>query len=259
MNEKEVLISHCLDIKKQALDNFMITSTNFLSVDERNVILKTEREFSADIDTFYYGGYDESERNVAVYVPKPFDVSDIGEYYRDNPDECPFCLIKISKDRFSKLTHRDYLGSLMGLGIKRETIGDIVVSEESCFVFALKSISDYICENLCKAGRGTLSCEITDLSSFSVSDENTETVFSSVASLRLDNIVASAFNLSRSSASEVIKGGLVYINSIQNFKCDSTVKEKDKIVLRGRGKVILDNVIGESKKGRTHVNLKKFK
>lgn len=259
MDEKEVLISRCLDNKKRAADNFMITSTNFLSVDERNVVLKTHREYSADIDTFYFGGYEDAERTVAVYVPKLFDIKDIAEYFEENPNECPISLLRITKDKFSTLGHRDYLGSIMGLGIKRETVGDIVVSEEHCFVFALRSMSSFICENLSKAGRGTVSCEVVSLSDFSVGTDNSETVFSSVASLRLDSVLSSAFNLSRNSSAEVIRGGLVYVNSVQMFKGDSPVHEKDKIVLRGGGKAVLEEVIGESKKGRIHINLKKYK
>lgn len=259
MDVKEILISRSLDNKKRAADNFMITSTNFLSVDERNIVLKTRREYSADIDTFYFGGYDDAERTVAVYVPKLFDIKDIAEYFNENPDECPVSLIKITKDKFSTLCHRDYLGSLMGLGIKRETIGDIVVGEENCFVFVLKSMSSFICENLSKAGRGTVNCKIVSLSEFSVGKDNSQTVFSSVASLRLDSVLSSAFNLSRNASAEAIKSGFVYVNSIQIFKGDSPVREKDKIVLRGSGKVIIEEVIGESKKGRIHINIKKFK
>ncbi len=259
MEEKDLLISRCLDAKKKALDSFMITSTPFLSVDERSLIGCIEREYNADIRTFYYGGFSEAERTVAIFVPSVFGVEDIGEYFTENCDDSPFCLLKVSKDRFSSLSHRDYLGSLMGLGIKRETVGDIVIGEDYTFIFALKSISRYICENLTKVGRGTVSCEVCPLSDFVYDEGETETVFCSVASLRLDSVVSSAFNLSRTNSSLAVKSGLVYINSQQIMKNDYILKEKDKIVMRGKGKVILDEVIGESKKGRIHINIKKFK
>ncbi len=259
MDEKELLVSRYLDAKKKALDSYMITSTPFMSVDERSLLSCAEREYNADIRTFYYGGFSEAERTVAVFVPDGFGVEDIGEYFKENPDDCSFCLIKISKDRFSTLNHRDYLGSLMGLGIKRETVGDIIVREDCTFVFALKSISRYICENLSKVGRGTVSCEICSVTDFLYDEGETETAFASVASLRLDSVVSSAFNLSRNNSSLAIKSGLVYINSVQIIKNDYLIKEKDKIVLRGKGKVVLEEIIGESKKGRIHINIKKFK
>lgn len=259
MEEKDLLVSRCLDAKKRAFDSFMITSTSFLSVDERSLISCIEREYNSDIRTFYFGGFDEAERTVAVFVPTVFSVEQIGEYFAENPDDCPVCLMKLSKDRFSSLSHRDYLGSLMGLGIKRETVGDIIVGEDFTFIFALKSISRYICENLTKVGRGTVSCEICPLTDFIFDEGETETVFASVASLRLDSVVSSAFNLSRTNSSLTVKSGLVYINSVQILKNDYVLKEKDKIVLRGKGKVVLEEIIGESKKGRIHINIKKFK
>lgn len=259
MDEKEVLISHCLDLKKKASDSFMITCTGFLSVDERSVVSAIQREYASDIDTFYYGGYEDAERTVAVYVPKLFGVTDIDKYFADNTYDNPLSLIKISKDRFSTLSHRDYLGALMGLGIKRETVGDIIVGCDDCFVFSLKNMSNFICENFSKAGRGRVDCEIADLTEFAVGNDNTQTVFSSVASLRLDSVVSSSFNLSRGASSDVIKRGLVYVNSVQLMKGDALLKEGDKIVLRGKGKVVLEKVIGESKKGRIHINLKKYR
>ncbi len=259
MQEKDVLISHCLDNKKKALDNYMITNSNFLSVDEGSFLKNFEREYNADVNTFYFGGYDEAERTVAFFIPSMFNIESIEKYFYENPDDCPFCLIKISKDRFSTLSHRDYLGSIMALGVKRETIGDIIVADDCAYVFALKSVCGYLCENLTKAGRGTLKCEICSINDFSPKETETETVFASVASLRLDNVVSSAFNLSRTNSSLAIKSGLVYINSVQIMKNDFIIKEKDKIVLRGRGKVILDEIIGENKKGRIHINLKKYK
>lgn len=259
MEEKDLLLSRCLDAKKKALDSFMITHTNFISVEERSQLSCIEREYNSDIRTFYYGGFEEAERTVAIFVPAVFGVENIGEYLAENPDDCPFCLVKVSKDRFSSLTHRDYLGSLMGLGIKRETVGDITVRDDFTFIFVLRSVSRYVCENLTKVGRGTVSCELCPLTEFVYDEGETETFFCSVASLRLDSVVSSAFNLSRTNSSSAVKGGLVYINSQQMLKNDYILKENDKIVLRGKGKVVLEEIIGESKKGRIHINIKKFR
>lgn len=259
MDEKELLVSRCLDSKKKALDNYMMTSTFFLSAEERSVAASIEREYNSDIRTFYYGGYSEAERTVAVFVPSVFGVEDIGEYFAENPDDCPFCLIRVSKDRFSALSHRDYLGSLMGLGIKRETIGDITVREDCAFIFTLRGVSRYICENLIKVGRGTVRSEICPLTDYVYDEGETETVFASVASLRLDSVVSSAFNLSRTNSSLAVASGIVYVNSVQILKNDYILRQGDKIVLRGKGKVILEEIIGESKKGRIHINIKKFK
>lgn len=259
MQERELLISRCLDAKKKALDSFMLTSTVFLSTEQIGIAETIRREYISDIDTFYFGGFEQADRKIAVYVPKVFQITDINQYFNESPDDCSICLIKLDKDKFSDLSHRDYLGSLMGLGIKREMIGDIIIKETCAYIFALKSISKFICENLTKVGRGSVSCRPCSVDEFTYFEGETELFFASVASLRLDNVVAAAFKLSRSNSNLAIKNGLVYVNSLQITKNDYSLKADDKIVLRGKGKVILEEIIGETKKGRIHINIKKFK
>lgn len=260
MNEKEILYSHALDKKQLAFENSMITNTNFLSMDERTELLPLEKALNSSVRTFYYGGYEEAERTIAVFVPSFYENSDnIVNYFLENIDENPISLIKVTKDRFSNLAHRDYLGSLMGLGLKREVIGDIIVCEDGCYIFSLKSIAAFICQNLGKAGRGAVSCCICDISELPEPEENIEEVFLSLASLRLDNVVSASFNLSRTVSSEAINKGIVYVNSVRVMKSDMIVKLNDKVVLRGKGKIILSEIIGQNKKGRIHVNIKRYK
>lgn len=258
MTDKEILISKAIDKKKYTFDNSVITYTNFLSVDEKADVVAIERQFNSDVETYYYGGFDNSERTVAVFVPKFYDTDSISDYFESNEDENPLCAVKLVKDRFSKLTHRDYLGSLMGLGIKREMLGDIIITEDGCYVICLKSISKYICENLKKSGRGTVSCEVCSLKDISLPEECFDEIFLSLASLRLDNIVSGGFNLSRGLSAEAIIKGVVFVNSRIAEKPDTPVKQGDKVVLRGKGKIILSEIIGENKKGRIHIKIKKF-
>lgn len=259
MTEKEILFSKVLDKKQYACDNSMITYTNFFSIDEKSDIISTEKVLSADVRTYYFGGYTEAERTVVVFAPKLFEISDINDYFKEYPDENPIALIRAKKDKFSILTHRDYLGALMGLGIKREMIGDVILSGDYCYIFCLRSISQFICKNLTKAGRGTVVCETCDADELPEFDDNSEEVFLSLASLRLDNIVASGFNISRTIACDAINKGIVYVNSARAVKHDMPVSEKDKIVFRGKGKIILSEIIGINKKGRVHITVKKYK
>lgn len=258
MNEKDILISHALDMKEKCADNSLITNTNFMSLEELSTVKASERQFSEYVTTFYYGGYDDAERCIALFVPKFYGVSDIEEYLKENEDENPLCILRLRKDKFTTLSHRDYLGSVMGLGIKREMTGDIKVSDEGADIFCLKSIAPFLCENLKKAGRGSLEGEILPVQRYNSGSEKTVIKFYSVASLRLDNIVSAAFNLSRGTAAEAISKGIVYVNSSQCLKNDFMLKERDKIVLRGKGKVVLYEIIGENKKGRVHINLKRY-
>lgn len=259
MTENEILLSHTAELKVKAEENSMITATNFLTAEQINNIIQLEKRNNKYVSTFYYGGYENAERVMCVFIPAFFDVDDIHNFFLENPDENPLSLIKIKKDPFSNLSHRDYLGSVMGLGIEREMIGDIVVTEGGAFIFCVKRMTGYICENLIKAGRGKIECFKVNVSDFINTDEKAEEIFVSVASLRLDNILSAAFNLSRSSASSYIKQGSVYVNNKQILKSDFTVKEEDKVVLRGKGKSVLKQVKGETKKGRIHLVIKRYK
>lgn len=258
MNEKEILISHAIDKKRQSTDNSMITHTNFLSLDEISVVKTTDREYNEYVDTFYYGGYGDSERQIALYVPKFYDVADIDEFLRENEEDNPLCIVRLKKDKFTTLSHRDYLGAIMGLGLKREMVGDIKVTDTGADVFCLKSSADYICDNLKKSGCGSVSGEILPVDSFSSADDKYELLFTTVSSLRLDGIIAAFFNLSRSTAAETVNKGLVYVNSSQCLKGDYAIKEGDKIVLRGKGKTVLTEIKGTSKKGKLKIEYKRY-
>ena len=258
MNEKEILMSHALDKKRQSTDNSMITHTNFLSLDETSMLKTVEREYNEYVDTFYYGGYSDSERQIALFVPKFYDANDIDNFLSDNEDENPVCIVRLKKDKFNTLSHRDYLGAIMGLGLKREMVGDIKVTDSGADIFCLKSSAEYICDNLKKSGRGSVTGEIMPVSSFNSSDDKYELLFTTVSSLRLDGIIAAFFNLSRSTAAEAVNKGLVYVNSSQCLKGDYNLKEGDKIVLRGKGKTILTEVKGTSKKGKLKIEYKKY-
>ncbi len=258
MNEKDILISHALDMKEKCADNSLITSTNFMSLDEISTVKTAEREFSQYTDTFYYGGYDDAERRIAVFAPKFMNITDIEEYLSKNEDENPVCILRLKKDKFTLLSHRDYLGAIMGLGIKREMTGDIKVSDEGAEVFCLKSIAAFLSENLKKTGRGSVESEIVPVGEMKQGTEKTEIKFYSVASLRLDTVVSAVFNLSRGTAAEAVSKGVVYVNSSQCLKNDFMLKQGDKIVLRGKGKAVLDEIIGENKKGRIHINIKRY-
>ncbi len=258
MNEKEILISKALDKKRQSADNSMITHTNFLSLDEISTVKITDREYNEYTDVFYYGGYPDSERQTAVFVPKFFDISDINGFLHDNEEDNHICLVRLKKDKFTNLFHRDYLGAIMGLGLKREMVGDIKVTDDGADVFCLKSAADFICDNLKKSGHGSVTGEILPVGSFNCAEDKFEICFTTVASLRLDVIISAFFNFSRSSAAETVSKGLVYVNSSQCLKCDYTLKEGDKIVLRGKGKTVLSEIKGTSKKGKLKIEYKRY-
>lgn len=259
--EDSLLIAHIEDKASQCSDKQMITFSRFLDMHERSLALSVKPP--VDVKRFFFGGFDDAERTVEVFLPEYIDITDdsaLFSYFSDNPDDSPITVIEVKKDRFSKeLTHRDYLGALMGLGIKREMTGDIKVNNDGCIMAVSSQISEYICKNFTSAGRGTLTASSVPLSSVSEAKQDTgkEESFT-VSSPRLDSIVKNAFSVSRDTACDMIEHGLVFVNDSECFKSDKKISDGDKITVRHKGKLIIDDSSGISKKGRTIVRLRKF-
>ncbi len=249
--DDKMLLAGAEDKFDQASMQYRITYTNFLDLHQRSLLENLWRELgrgSSEIRCVFWGGYDDAERTVAIFLPD----------YADT-DDCPLSVIRIKTPSGGrKLTHRDYLGSLTGLGLKREMIGDILTSESGADVIVLDEIKDFIMLNYSKAGRTTLQLEALPLSELHVPEQRTVMVKDTVASLRLDNVIASAFSLSRGKAAEAIRAGLVFVNSIQTEKPDMQVEEGVKLVLRGKGKAYLREVGGKTRKDRIFIAIERF-
>lgn len=258
MTDDELLLAHARELKIQSADNSMITATAFLDARQRSLLTRLEKEQNEYTDTLYYGGYADAERTAAVFVPKFFSVENIVSFFSENPEENPFRLLRIDKDRFTSLFHRDYLGALMGLGIRREMLGDILVDENGCFVPCAESIARFFCGQLASAGRASVTAKTVSFDEISCYEEKSEQIYAFVASMRLDNTVSAAFGISRSKAVEAIERGLVFADSVQTLKPDFKVKDGSKLVLRGKGKAVVEETVGESKKGRLRIKIKKY-
>jgi RNA-binding protein YlmH len=146
----------------------------------------------------------------------------------------------------------------MGLGIKREMIGDILVRENGADIVIISEMGEYLLYNYEKAGRTSLKAEVVSIGEIIIPENRFEEKRDTVASLRLDNLVASAFSLSRGKAADAITGGIVFVNGLQSDKPDRQIKEGDKLVLRGKGKVLLKAVGGVTRKDRISIVLHKY-
>lgn len=258
MTDDQLLLAKARDCKTRSEDNAMITATNFLDERQRSHISVLEKEQNQYTDTFYFGGVPNAGKVAAVFVPKFFEVTDIDSFFLENPDECPFCLIRIDKDRFTSLTHRDYLGALMALGIKREMLGELLVDENGCFVPCVKSVKSFLINQLESVGRASVKVKEASFSEIARSEAKSEEIISFVSSLRLDNAVSAAFSVSRTKASQAIEKGLVFVNAVQTFKPDYKLSENCTLVFRGKGKAVVEEILGESKKGRLRIKIKKY-
>ncbi|QIB67879.1 RNA-binding protein [Aminipila butyrica] len=257
MNEDKLTLALAEDKLTQCRDHYMITNTNFLDM-RQQTICKNVGRGCGDVRAFYYGGYGDAERRVAVFVPDYVGAESQEQllaYFSENKEDNPLTLIRAKHSGYKALSHRDYLGSLTGMGIKREAIGDILVSENGADILILKEMLDFLLLNYGKAGRTYLELTAEELSDIYIPEGLTEEKSCTVASLRLDNVVAAAFGLSRGKAAEAIKAGLVFVNSMQMAKAEKSLSQGDKIVLRGKGKVILKEIGGNTRKDRIFIML----
>lgn len=195
------------------------------------------------------GGYIGAERIKAAFVAEDF----LGR-----PD-FNLSAFHLSWDsRYYTITHRDVLGALMGLGIKREIIGDIIMSGPSCQIIVDTSIAQYISQNLVKVGAAPIQLDSIMLNAILPREEKVKEIRSTVASLRLDVVAASGFGVSRTKMSEEINADKVKLNWQEVKSSSQLVKAGDIISMRGRGRVEVVEIVGQTKKGRISILLKRF-
>lgn len=248
MLKEDVILLDNIERKiDQSIEYGKFTSSSFLDMHQRNLAESVCRRRTGLSYTFY-GGYQDAERTVAVFPPEHARLE----------DHNPLALLRITHNGYKELSHRDYLGSLIGLGIKREMIGDILVRKDGADIIVLKNIVEFLSINYEKAGKVNLRLEIMPVGSLIIPDARFEIKRDTVASLRLDSVVASAFSMSRSLAAEAINDGNVFINSQLCEKTDRLVKEGDKLTLRGKGKAILETVGTVTRKDRIVIVIKRY-
>ena len=170
----------------------------------------------------------------------------------------PMKLIKIQNtSKFSNLTHRDFLGGILSLGIERNKIGDLLVDKNICYVPVYEEIENFIIYNIDKISRVVCSAEVIE--NFELLPKvNFKEEIILVSSLRIDGVVSRITNVSRSKATAMIEQGQVLINYVKIKDKSYELKGEERITIRGFGKFILGNSIGNSKSGRIKIIIKKY-
>ena len=199
-----------------------------------------------------YGGYEDAERRMLVYLPEYLDQSFF--YSEDSPVLC----LRATFYEEGSLTHRDFLGALMGAGIARDTVGDICVDKTSCDFFVTAEIGPYILQNFTSAGRIRLRMQQVSIQNANIPLPEVKEIRDTIASMRLDSVVASGFRIGRSLAAQYISGGRAAVDGLPCEKPDKVVAEGSKISIRGLGKIKLHQVGGTTKKGRIAVTIHRY-
>ncbi len=248
--EKEALLEKRIqELASLADRKGCVTFTDFLNLNEQNILHQTLQKFSW-IHGETFGGYEGAERIMAAFVPDML----YSEW------EYPVSCIRIEPLNLKyaeKLSHRDILGALMNVGIDRSKTGDIAVCEGFAYLFCHTNLAEMICDELTKIRHTNVRCAVCELTDFSYTP-NTETLRGSVASVRLDSVMALAFQSSRSSLLSLIEDGRVFVNGRLITTNAYGLKCGDLISVRGLGKFRYMDVTGQTKKGRCMVEIEKF-
>ena len=242
--ETTVLIARMNDLASKAIKTG-VAASKFLTPAEAVSVAENflrRRDVALTLD----GGFDGAER-----VRTIFTNPDWGEYKRAEL----LTALKISRRPQDTLGHRDVLGALMALGIERETIGDIITSKGFTGFVCLPEMAAYITENFTKAGRIGFKLSHISLDEMPAREEELTIKTNTVASLRLDAVVSSAFGISRTKAAEQIAAGRVNLNHQICEKPDKEVGENSLLSIRGMGRAKLLEVVGVSRKGRSFIKI----
>ncbi|MDO4815154.1 MAG: YlmH/Sll1252 family protein [Bacillota bacterium] len=248
--ENDELIKRAEDLRARCERQVCVTHTAFLTPAEQYALEKWAK-FTPDCKMLLFGGHEECERKAAFFLPFYMEKEDF--------DASEYISVLRAKAGFGEPGHRDYMGAILGLGIKREWLGDIWVKGETAEIFCLPSVERHLLDSLDKVGRYGVKMSKASLNELEAPQRKVKHVTFSVKSLRFDAVVAGMFNLSRTAAAGYISAGDASLNYSQCLKTDAPVHEGDVISLRGCGKGIVGAEGGKSRKDRIFVNADIFK
>lgn len=250
--DSRLLLARVLDQQQRAHQRGIPTHTGFLS--------PAEQAESADLlmaaapgQGILAGGYPDAERKLWAFLPDWLEeeVWLLGE-------DCPLAALAVKTPAGAGLTHRDYLGSLMGLGLTREKIGDILLTREGAQVVVLRETLPILLSQWEKAGKYPVTLTPLSLDRLTPTPGERKGLRVTVASARLDAVVAAGFSIPRSRAADLIRGGRVMVNHRPCDKADKPVAAGDTLTCRGLGKCVLTAVGGTSKRGRMILEMERY-
>jgi RNA-binding protein YlmH len=241
--EEQMLLKHFTDLSERAYYQNRPCFSDFLDMNEQSLLLQS---FRGPVQPELYGGYDFAERKIAVF-------SEI-------PAACPVSWLEVrpAYPKFTeKLGHRDFLGSILGLGLERSCIGDILLEDTTARFICLDRVKDFILQEFHQVRHTSVRVQEIELPE-TLAQPKFEVIHGTVSSLRLDAVISLAFKLSRSQSCTLIESGQVYINSRLNTSNGAVLKDGDMISVRHKGKFIFVDSQNKSKKNKCMVEIRKY-
>lgn len=254
--EDNLVFRHLLDLAKVSFVRDISVFSDFLNVGEVAVLKRQVADLPGG-RFFLFGGIEAAERVMACFPASYEEYENIVF-----PIDCVEIIIKSFKFERNSLTHRDFLGAILGIGIDRKLIGDIyTISEDNgivkAFVLCQDKITDFLISELHQVGRCQVTCTKSEIEN-AINERRIEDKYGTVPSLRLDVIIGEALKLSRTKVKDLIDGDKVAVNSACMLSSHYQVRPKDVISVRGFGKFIFYESLGRTKKDRIQIHLGKY-
>lgn len=196
----------------------------------------------------WFGGYESACRRMIGFFP---------EWCEMDTDEFPIAAVEIVNKGSKNLTHRDYLGTVMSLGLERKKIGDIAVSPKGAYIFVTKDMADLV-SGIEKISNCGVRCRIVPLSECVIAEAEFELKNVVAASMRLDAVIGALLKLSRKNAQDLVLGGKCSVNHIVTERTDRVLSEGDVLSVRGFGRAEIASVGSKTRSDRIHITIKKF-
>lgn len=228
----------------------IIVYTDFMDLHEQSLISSHKKDFQG-IRFEFNGGHKDSERKRVAFFPQ----------HLQDAIEFTFNILLIKPQKKSpndSITHRDYLGALINLGITRSKLGDLWIQEDFAIVFVVEQMSQFICDNLVTVKNVGVHIEIIeDLKDYNF-EPKVVVIKGTVSTIRLDSVVKLGFSMSRGSAMTLIESAKVFVNSRCCEKGSIKLKKNDVISVRGHGKIKLAQIGELTKKDRIFIELHQY-
>ena len=214
LSDDRILLAHVLDQAQQAQNRNIPVATDFLSPQQQVQTRDLLRLAGIpEASYLFWGGYDGAERAVALFLPDWLEADAAAE-------ECPLRVLRAAFRAEEKLNHRDFLGSLMGMGIVREKLGDILVSADSADLIVSETVADFLLQSWSGAGRAKLTVTEIRPEHIHIPVANVQEIHDTVSSLRLDAVCSTGFRMARGKAADLIASGRVQLNWRECTKAD---------------------------------------
>ena len=250
MDEASLVKARLLELESVASKRDIPKNTDFLGLSEQSIFASMQRSGELRMGILW-GGYEDAERRIAFWPAS----------YSSEPDKNePLACIKIRplNAKFSgELSHRDYLGSLMNLGVERSCLGDIVLCESCAYVYCMSDIAPFVAENLTRVKHTSVIAELAGPCE-ELPKPKTKELRVNVASERIDVLIAAIYRLSRSEALSLVEGEKVFAEGFAVKSCAEKLQPGMRVSVRGYGRFVYGGIDGQSRKGRLYARVQLF-